>query len=84
MTTRIGKYELVRRLGGGGMAEVFLAKAIDVEGFAQPIARVLPSYSAELTRLIPEISDADLLSRVTLVNTDSGAVLAEWHRPGAV
>jgi serine/threonine-protein kinase len=47
--TRIGKYELVRRLGGGGMAEVFLAKTIGVEGFARPVAikRVLPSYSAD-------------------------------------
>jgi serine/threonine-protein kinase len=46
--TRIGKYELVRRLGGGGMAEVFLARTIGVEGFARPVAikRVLPSYSA--------------------------------------
>ena len=47
--TRIGKYELVRRLGGGGMAEVFLAKTIGVEGFARPVAikRVLPHYSAD-------------------------------------
>ena len=48
-TTHIGKYEVVRRLGGGGMAEVFLAKALGAEGFARPVAikRVLPSYSAD-------------------------------------
>ncbi len=61
MTTRIGKYELVRRLGGG-MAEVFLAKTIGVEGFARPVAikRVLPSYSADHTFAQMFINEARL------------------------
>jgi serine/threonine protein kinase len=30
---RLGKYELLRRLAVGGMAEIFLARAIGIEGF---------------------------------------------------
>ena len=42
-----GKYRYEQRLGGGGMAEVFLARAIGAEGFQRPVAikRVLPSFS---------------------------------------
>lgn len=38
------RYRLVRLLGGGGMAEVYLAFAVGAEGFEKPIAikRVLP------------------------------------------
>ena len=41
------KYVLERRLGGGGMAEVFLARTVGAEGFSRPIAikRVLAGYS---------------------------------------
>ena len=42
-----GKYVLERRLGAGGMAEVFLARTIGAEGFSRPVAikRVLDGYS---------------------------------------
>jgi eukaryotic-like serine/threonine-protein kinase len=42
-----GKYRLDRRLGGGGMAEVFAGQAVGAEGFSRPVAikRVLPGYS---------------------------------------
>jgi hypothetical protein len=33
--THIGKYEIERRLGGGGMAEVFLAHLVGAEGFSR-------------------------------------------------
>jgi serine/threonine protein kinase len=44
----IGKYQIDRRLGGGGMAEVFLAKRMGAEGFSRKVAikRVLPGVSA--------------------------------------
>jgi serine/threonine-protein kinase len=43
----IGRYEIERRLGGGGMAEVFLAKLRGAEGFSRRVAikRVLPHFA---------------------------------------
>jgi eukaryotic-like serine/threonine-protein kinase len=42
-----GKYRLDRRLGGGGMAEVFIGSTMGAEGFSRKVAikRVLPGYS---------------------------------------
>jgi serine/threonine protein kinase len=47
LTAVSGKYRLETRLGGGGMAEVFLGYAIGAEGFTRRVAikRVLPGYS---------------------------------------
>ena len=50
--TQVGtKYQFQRRLGGGGMAEVFLASTVGAEGFSRPVAikRVLPSFSEDAT-----------------------------------
>jgi serine/threonine-protein kinase len=43
------KYRYEQRLGGGGMAEVFLAHTVGAEGFQRPVAikRVLPSLSQD-------------------------------------
>ncbi|HEY0250392.1 MAG TPA: hypothetical protein VGC41_02655, partial [Kofleriaceae bacterium] len=38
MKRSIGPYELVRRLGRGGMAEVYLAIAHGASGFAREVA----------------------------------------------
>ncbi|MEO8553907.1 MAG: serine/threonine-protein kinase, partial [Kofleriaceae bacterium] len=42
-----GKYRLDNRLGGGGMAEVFLGSMVGAEGFSRKVAikRVLPGFS---------------------------------------
>jgi len=47
MSGVLGKYRLDQRLGGGGMAEVFLASTMGAEGFSRKVAikRVLPGYS---------------------------------------
>jgi serine/threonine protein kinase len=65
--TRVNsRYALERWLGGGGMAEVFLARAEGAEGFTRWVAlkRVLPSFSAdeELARLF--VSEARVSSRL--------------------
>jgi eukaryotic-like serine/threonine-protein kinase len=45
---RIGKYQFERRLGNGGMAEVYLANTVGAEGFRRQVAikRVLPGFSS--------------------------------------
>lgn len=44
---RLGRYTLLRRLAQGGMAEVYLARAPDVSGFARPVAikKILPQFN---------------------------------------
>ncbi|NJO12760.1 MAG: protein kinase [Gammaproteobacteria bacterium] len=88
---RIGKYELLRPLGGGGMAEVYLARLHGAEGFMRQVAlkRVLPGHaqSPEFTQRF--IAEAQLLANlhhpniVTVVDfdhdPDAGYLLVmEW------
>jgi serine/threonine protein kinase len=46
---RLGRYDLLRRLGAGGMAEVHLARAVGPEGFQKLVVlkRILPHLSAD-------------------------------------
>ena len=49
MSILAGRYELERRLGGGGMAEVFLAKLVGKDGFSRHVAikRVLAHLATD-------------------------------------
>src|SRR3954451_18292888 len=49
MSTPFGKYTLQRKLAGGGMAEVFLARQSGMEGFEKlcVIKRLLPELSQD-------------------------------------
>ena len=56
---RIGPYRIVRRLGQGGMAEVFLAVAPGASGFERLVAikRLRPEFEEEpdlMHRLVAE------------------------------
>src|SRR6186997_3566408 len=46
--TRLAEFEIIRRLGAGGMAEVFLAKKRGAEGTYKLLVlkRILPAYGA--------------------------------------
>jgi len=64
--TRVNpKYAIERRLGGGGMAEVFVARVEGAEGFTRRVAlkRILPRFSqdAEFARWF--VSEAQLTSQ---------------------
>jgi serine/threonine-protein kinase len=45
--TRLGSYEIVRKLARGGMAELFLAKTVGPEGFEKLVVlkKILPSHA---------------------------------------
>src|SRR5439155_5162460 len=94
VSMRFGRYELLRPLGAGGMAEVFLARYVGPEGFEKRlvIKRVLPRLSDDrhLLRMFFEEAKTHVsLSHGNLVSVfDFGRVgneyfLAMEHVPGA-
>ena len=69
---RIGDYEILSRLGSGGMAEVFLARAHGPRGFHRPVVikRILPALAHR-----PSFIDMFL---------DEAEVVASLHHPNIV
>jgi tRNA A-37 threonylcarbamoyl transferase component Bud32 len=50
---RIGRYEILRRLGEGGMAEIYLARVVGLEGFEKlVVVKRLPSWALENRELV--------------------------------
>ncbi|MGB9601003.1 MAG: serine/threonine protein kinase, partial [Myxococcota bacterium] len=49
MGERFGKFEIITRIATGGMAEIFLAKQVGIEGFQKLIVikRILPHLSSD-------------------------------------
>ena len=70
MSGVLGKYRLDQRLGGGGMAEVFLASTIGAEGFSRRVAikRVLPGFSDNPAFAQMFISEAQISSSLVHPN----------------
>ena len=70
VTGSIGKYQVERHLGGGGMAEVFLARVHGAAGFSRRVAikRILPGYSDHATFTSLFVSEAKLSSQLTHPN----------------
>ncbi len=66
MLGNLGKYRLDTRLGGGGMAEVFIASTIGAEGFSRRVAikRVLPGYSENPQFAQMFVAEAQISSRL--------------------
>ncbi|MFC1611480.1 serine/threonine protein kinase [Myxococcota bacterium] len=67
-----GPYQIVGRIGSGGMAEVFLAKAIGAAGFEKTVAikSILPAFTSEprlTAKLIEEAKIATLLTHTNIV-----------------
>lgn len=65
-----GKYQLEQRLGGGGMAEVFVGSSIGAEGFSRRVAikRVLPELSDNSRFADMFITEAKVSSRLAHPN----------------
>nr|WP_043430034.1 serine/threonine protein kinase [Cystobacter fuscus] len=66
-TQQVGKYQLVRKLAAGGMAEVFLAKAAGPMGFEKTLVlkRILPQLAQEPAFIQMFLSEAKLAARLT-------------------
>ncbi len=62
MDESFGKYELLERIGVGGMAEVFLAKSFGAEGIEKilVIKRILPEYTANAKFVDMFVSEAKI------------------------
>ncbi|MBX3158621.1 MAG: serine/threonine protein kinase [Deltaproteobacteria bacterium] len=61
-----GKYRLDQRLGGGGMAEVFLGSTMGAEGFSRKVA---------IKRVLPGFSDNDAFSRMFVAEAQISSML---------
>jgi serine/threonine-protein kinase len=70
MSAVLGKYRLEQRLGGGGMAEVFIASTIGAEGFSRKVAikRVLPGFSDNPAFSSMFVAEAQISSRLVHPN----------------
>jgi serine/threonine-protein kinase len=66
----LGKYELVERLGIGGMAEVWKARVVGPRGFARTVVvkRVLPHLALDPEFVTMFVSEARLSARLTHSN----------------
>jgi serine/threonine-protein kinase len=67
---RFGPYTLLRPVGQGGMAEVFLAQAVGVEGFERLLCvkRVLDEHSNDTELIDHLVDEAKIVSRISHAN----------------
>jgi serine/threonine protein kinase len=68
----LGKYELVRPLAQGGMAEIFLARQSGPAGFEKQVVikRVLPHLAADKDFVEMFLDEARLAARLSHPNED--------------
>src|SRR5690242_5027507 len=70
----LGRYELMRRLAVGGMAEIFLARATGIKGFEKLVVlkRILPQYANDSRFIRMFLNEARLVA--TLAHKNIGQV----------
>ena len=70
MPVQFGKYLLQHKLAEGGMAEIFLARQVGLEGFERPVVvkRLLPQHNAEEEFIRMFLNEARLAARLNHPN----------------
>jgi serine/threonine protein kinase len=68
----LGKYQLLRRIATGGMAELYLARATGIHGFEKLVV---------LKRILPQHAESDDFNRMFL---DEARLAATLHHPNIV
>ncbi len=70
VSEQFGKYALLEQIGQGGMAEVFLAKQVGVEGFEKftVIKRIRPQFSQDANFVEMFLNEAKLAARLNHSN----------------
>ena len=70
LPTQLGGFEIIRRLGAGGMAEVFLAKKRGAEGTYKLLVlkRILPAHGASRRFRTMFVEEAQLATRLNHPN----------------
>jgi serine/threonine protein kinase len=71
-SSRLGKFQLIRRIATGGMAEIFLARAQAMHGFEKLVV---------LKRILPQHAESDDFIRMFL---DEARLAATLHHPNIV
>ena len=66
----LGRYQLIKRLAMGGMAEIYLARAEGAEGFAKPVVikRILASRAEDPEHVALFVEEARLAARLSHAN----------------
>ena len=66
----LGKYRVIRRLGAGGMAEVFLARSTGAEGIEKilVVKRILPTFARNAKFLTMFLEEAKIATRLNHPN----------------
>ena len=67
---QLGRYKIIRRLGAGGMAEVFLAKSTGAEGLEKVLVvkRILEGFARSPKFLAMFVDEAKLALRLNHPN----------------
>ena len=67
---QLGRYRILRRIGAGGMAEVFLAKSTGAEGIEKLLVlkRVLPSFARSSKFITMFVDEAKVAMRLNHPN----------------
>jgi eukaryotic-like serine/threonine-protein kinase len=82
---RLGKYQLIRQLAIGGMAEVYLARAQGIEGFSKRVVlkRILPQYATNEDFIEMFLSEARLAATLDHPNVvqvyDFGSTVGNYY-----